>query len=56
MIPLTDEENKSYKRQKACYICKTEFSTDDDNHKVSDHCCYTEKYRGAAHIICNLRY
>ena len=33
MIPLTDEENKSYKKQKVCYICKKEFSTDDDNKK-----------------------
>ena len=40
MIPLTDEENKSYKKQKVCYVCKKEFSTDDDNkkyHKVRDH-------------------
>ena len=22
--------------------------------KVRDHCCYTCKYRGAAHSICNL--
>ena len=22
MIPLTDEENKSYKKQEVCYICK----------------------------------
>ena len=53
MIPLTNEENKSYKRQKVCYICKKEFSTDDDNkkyHKVRDHCHYTGKFRGAAHI------
>ena len=59
MIPLTDEENKSYKKQKVCYICKKEFSTDDDNkkyHKVRDHCHYTGKFRGAAHSICNLRY
>ena len=37
MIPLADDENKSYKNQKVCYICKIEFSTDDDNkmyHKV----------------------
>ena len=33
MIPLTDEENRSYKKQKVCYICKKEFSTDDDNKK-----------------------
>ena len=25
-------------------------------HKVRDHCHYTEKYRGAPHNICNLRY
>ena len=59
MIPLTDEENKSYKKQKVCYICKKEFSTDDDDkkyHKVKDYCHYTEKFRGAAHSIGNLRY
>ena len=59
MIALTDEENKSYKKQKVCYICKKGFSTDDDNkkyHKVRDHCHYTEYYRGTAHSICNWRY
>ena len=59
MIPLTDEENKSYKKQKVCYICKKEFSTDDDNkkyHKVRDHCHYIGKFKKAAYNICNLRY
>ena len=59
MIPLTYKENKSYKKQKVCYICKKGFSTDDDNkkyHKVRYHCHYTGKYRGAADCICNLRY
>ena len=59
MIPLTDEQNKSYEKQKVCYICKEEYRTDDDNkkyHKVRDHFHYTEKYRGAAHNFCNLRY
>ena len=54
MIPLSDEENKSYEKQKVCYICKKGFSTDDDNkkfHKVRDHCHYTEKYSGAAKEI-----
>ena len=58
MIPLTKEENKIHCEQKVCYICKKVFSTDDDNkkyHKVKDHCYYTGKYRGAAHI-CNLGY
>ena len=65
MIPLSYEENESYKNQKVCYICKKEISTDNDYdndngnkkyHKVRDHCHFTVKYRGDAHNICNLRY
>ena len=28
IIPVTNEEKESYKKQKICYICKKEFSTD----------------------------
>ena len=69
MIPLTDEKNNSYEKQKFCYIYKKEFSDDDDDddddydddnnkkyHKVRDYCHYTGKFRVAAHNICNLRY
>ena len=59
ILLLTHEENKSYKKQKVCYMCKKRFSTSDDNkkyHKARDHCYYTGKYTGAAHDICNLRY
>ena len=61
MTPLTDKENKSYEKQKVCYICKKEFSINDDDdtkkyQKVRDHRHYTEKFRGAGHSICNLRY
>ena len=60
MMSLTDEENKSYKKQIVSYICEKGFSTDDDNkkyHKVRDHCHYTGKYRrAAAYSICNLKY
>ena len=63
MTPLTAKENKSYEKQKVCYICKKEFSTDENDknafklyHKVRDHWHYTRKVRGAAHSICNLRY
>ena len=63
MIPLTDKENKSYEKQKICYIWKKEFCTDENDknafklyHKVRDHCHYTGKFRGAAHSIWNLRY
>ena len=62
MMPLTDEEIKSYERQKACRICKGGFCYDKNKEKecklyqkVRDHCHYTRKFRGAAHSICNLR-
>ena len=36
---------------------KKEFDKDDKKHyKVRNHCHYTEKYRGAGHNRCNLRY
>ena len=62
MLPLTDEENKFYEKEKVCYICKKEFSNNENDknafkyHKVRDHCHYAGKFRGAAHSICNLRY
>ena len=59
MIALTNKENKSHRKQKVCYICEKEFSTDNEDkkyHKVRDHCHSTGKYRGAAHNVCNLRY
>ena len=63
MIPLTDEETKSYKEQEVCHICEKEFCYDKNEvnefkqyHKVKDHCHYTRKFRGAAHSICSLKY
>ena len=62
MIPLTDEENKSYEEQEACHICIGKFCMDDNDEnyknkkKAKDHCHYTGKFRGAAHSICNLKY
>ena len=63
VILLTDKETESYEKQKICYICEKEISTDKNDknafklyHKVRGHCHYTEKIRGAAHNICNLRY
>ena len=34
MIPLTDKETNSYEKQKVCYICKKEFSTDENDKNV----------------------
>ena len=62
MIPLIDEENKSYEEQEACHTCIENFCTDvdDKNYKtkkrLKDHCHFTGKIRGAAHSICNLNY
>ena len=52
MIPLTKEEEDNYNKENTCYICKKDFNND----KVRDHCHLTDKYRGAAHNTCNLRY
>ena len=63
MIPLTTGKNKSCHEQNICYICKKEFSANDNDnrnifklyHRVRDNCHYSGKYRGASHGICNLR-
>ena len=55
MVPLTYEENKSYKKQEAYHICEEKLcmDKDDENYKnkrkVKDHCHYTGKFRGAVH-------
>ena len=36
------------------YMQKEFDDNDKKQQKVRDHCHYTEKYRGAAHNICNL--
>ena len=63
MILLTDKENKSYEKQKVCYMRIKEFSADENaknafklHHKVRYHSQCTGKFRGAANSICNLRY
>ena len=57
MISLTPEEKIHHNKQKVRYICKKEFDNNNKKQqKVRDHCHYTEKYRGAAHNIYNLRY
>ena len=59
MVPLTYEENESYKNIKVCYICKKGFITDDANkeyHKVRDHYHFTRKYRRTAHNKSNRNY
>ena len=58
MIPLTNDEKESYENQKICFICEKEFSSDKKYCKVKLEIIVIiqEKYRGAAHSICNLCY
>ena len=34
IIPLTNEERKTHRWKKECYICKKEFSTDVDDKNI----------------------
>ena len=62
MIPLTKEENKSYKEQEACHICEEKFCIDKyhenckNKGKVKDHCHVTGTFRGAVNSKFNLNY
>ena len=60
VLPPTEKQVKKYKEQNFCHIWKQlfdeEFNEVRDYCQVLDHCYYAEKYRGAAHSICNLRY
>ena len=42
MIPLTDNENKSYEEQEKCHICQKEFCY-DKNKKKKRNLKYTKK-------------
>ena len=46
------EEEEEFQSTNTCWIC--EKLIDDDNEKVRDYCHVTEKFRGAAHWICNM--
>ena len=35
-MPLTNDENEYYERQKVCYVCKKQFNTDDDDDDDDD--------------------
>ena len=56
MEKLTKEEQLLYDNAKFCDICKEVFGKKKNHSKVRDHDLYTGRFRGAAHLICNLRY
>ena len=51
---LTRKQLKRYENASRCHICFKQFNSNDP--KVRDHCHYTGHYRGATHLLCNLRY
>jgi hypothetical protein len=53
-MTMTNDDWKNYNDAKRCYICNETFTK--ENYKVRDHNHITDKYRGAAHTKCNLRY
>ena len=54
MKPLTKKQWKNFKKSSNCHICFKPFS--NRNPKVRGHCHYSDLYRGAAHVTCNLQY
>lgn len=54
MNQLTVEEEKQFKRATHCHICERSFNVNDM--KVRDHCHLTGRYRGPAHVSCNMKY
>ena len=54
MDKLTFQQKTEFKQATRCSICNKKFQPDDE--KVHDHCHFTGKYRGAAHVKCNLDY
>ena len=54
MDELTNEQKLEFKLSSHCSICGKKFEPDDE--KVRGHCHFTGKYRGAAHVKCNLDY
>ena len=52
--PMKPKEMDRYKGSERCHICFKPFK--EDKPKVRDHCHYTGRYRGPAHMKCNLQY
>ena len=60
MLPLTKEELKLHQDSRNCYIwgklILEKLAKNKNYRKVRDHCRYKDKYRGAGHSICNLKF
>ena len=52
-LHMTEEDERQFEEASACHICGEQF---DKQGKVRDHDHLTSKYRGAAHLSCNLNF
>ena len=48
------KDKDDFEKAEICWICQKEFG--EREKKVRDHCHFTGKYRGAAHVKCNLQF
>ena len=55
-IAPTKKERKAHRDQNVCYISKRAFSSDDGKYKIKDHCYYTGRFLGAAHVVCSKKF
>ena len=51
-LVMTDANIKDFDKAKVCHICEKPFIATEP--KARDHCHFTGKYRGAAHMSCNV--
>ena len=49
---FSPKDKDDFEKAGVCWICQKEFK----EKKVRDHCHFTGKYRGAAHVKCNLQF
>ena len=49
---MSEKEEEQFQLSNVCWIC--EKLIDNDDEKVRDHCHITGKFRGAAHLSCNI--
>ena len=50
IIPLTNEEDKLYRKKKVCYICKNEFDSENEDNGIASE----KKYHKVRIIIIKL--
>ena len=52
-LRMTEENEQEFKKATTCHICDKKYTEKDT--RVRDHCHITGKFRGSAHLECNLK-